>query len=214
MNQSMKYKLLILCLIVIISGISLNVLAQKQKVILDCDLGGDIDDAYALALLISSPELEVLGVVMDHGNTPKRAQIACRMLYDAGLERIPVVVGRKTLDDYSNQFYWGEGFDKVQPIKQGAADFIIEQLKKYPDEVVLITIGPVPNIADVIDKDPEALKLAKHVYAMFGSFYMGYEKSPIPVAECNVISEVQAAKKNGYFRGKNHLCRTGYYHIC
>jgi hypothetical protein len=41
--------------------------AQKQKIILDCDLGGDIDDAYALALVLSSPEFDVLGIVMDYG---------------------------------------------------------------------------------------------------------------------------------------------------
>jgi inosine-uridine nucleoside N-ribohydrolase len=182
-------------LCMLIFCLSLNVSAQKQKVILDSDLGGDIDDAFALALILASPEIELLGVVMDHGNTPERAQIACRMLYETGMEKIPVLVGRKTNDSYSDQFYWGEGFDKVQPSKQSAADFIIEQLKKYPNEVILITIGPVPNMSDIIDKDPGALKLAKHVYSMFGSFYMGYNSSPVPVPECNVVSDVKASKK-------------------
>ncbi|MGA2408296.1 MAG: nucleoside hydrolase [Bacteroidales bacterium] len=191
----MKKIALNLFLLIVIAGLSFNVFAQKQKVILDSDLGGDIDDAYALALLLASPELDILGVVMDYGNTPKRAQIACRMLYETGRENIPVVVGRKTGDDYSYQFYWGEGFDKVQPVKQAAADFIIEQLKKYPNEVILITIGPVPNMADILDKDPGALKLAKHVYSMYGSFYMGYDSSPIPSAEANVKADVNASKK-------------------
>lgn len=62
------------------SGISK--LWQKQKVIFDCDLGDDIDDAFALALVIASPEFEVLGITMAYGNTPERAKIACRMLYD------------------------------------------------------------------------------------------------------------------------------------
>lgn len=191
----MKKKLLILCCLIIISGLSFNVSAQKQKVILDCDLGGDIDDAYALGLLLSSPELDILGVVMDDGNTPKRAQIACRMVYEAGREDIPIVIGRKTRDDYSNQFYWGEGFDKVQPVKKAGSDFIIEQLKKYPNEIILITVGPVPNMADILDKDPAALKLAKHVYSMFGSFYMGYDGSPVPSAEWNVVADVNSSKR-------------------
>ncbi|MCK9410796.1 MAG: nucleoside hydrolase [Prolixibacteraceae bacterium] len=191
----MKKIVLNLFLLVIISGLSFNAFAQKQKVIFDCDLGGDIDDAYALSLLIASPELEILGVVMDFGNTPKRAQIACRMLYETGLENIPVVIGRKTEDTYYNQFYWGEGFDKIKPVKQGAADFIIEQLKKYPNEVILITVGPVPNMSDILDKEPGALKLAKHVYSMFGSFYMGRNSSPIPANEYNVAQDISAAKK-------------------
>jgi purine nucleosidase len=191
----MKKIVLNLFLLIVISGLSSNAFAQKQKVILDTDLGGDIDDAFALALLISSPELEILGVVMDYGNTPKRAQIACRMLYETGRENIPVVIGRKTNDIYYNQFYWGEGFDKIQPVKQAGADFIIGQLKKYPNEVILITIGPVPNMGDILDKDPGALKLAKHVYSMFGSFYMGYGSNSIPSTEYNVVQDVSASKK-------------------
>jgi len=117
------------------------------------------------------------------------------MLYETGMENIPVVTGRKTNDSYSNQFIWGEGFDKVRPVKQSAADFIIEQLKKYPDEIILITVGPVPNMADIIDKDPGALKLAKHIYSMFGSFYMGYGNNPIPSAEWNTRADVASSKK-------------------
>ena len=176
----------------------------KQKVILDTDLGGDIDDAFALALILCSPEFEVLGIILDHGLTEKRGQVACKMLYELGLEHIPVAVGRQTvsvvgvdneLPDISPQFFWAEGFDKVKPIEQSAADFIIENLYKYPNEVIIFTIGPVPNMADVIKKDPEALKLAKKIYSMFGSFYMGYGKHPVPSAEWNVRADVESAKK-------------------
>ena len=177
--------------------------AEKQKIIFDCDLGGDIDDAFAVALILCSPEFEVLGFVMDHGNTPKRAQVACRMLYECGLEHIPVVMGRHTsiivgeeteLAGDSHQFAWAEGFDKVKPIKQNAADFIIENLRKYPNEIILFTVGPVPNIRAVIEKDPNALKLAKRVVSMFGSFYMGYATGSKPVPEWNVRADIGSAK--------------------
>jgi purine nucleosidase len=167
---------------------------EKQKIIFDCDLGGDIDDAFAFALILASPEFEVLGFVMDQGDTPKRAQVACRMLYEVGREDIPVVVGRKTNDYFTSQFHWAEGFDAVKPVEQDAADFIIENLRKYPDEVVLFTVGPVPNMMDVIKKDPEALKLAKQIYCMFGSFYMGYDTGPIISPEWNVRGDEEAAK--------------------
>jgi inosine-uridine nucleoside N-ribohydrolase len=117
------------------------------------------------------------------------------MLYEAGRENIPVVVGRKTKEQYSNQFYWGEGFDKVIPVDQSAADFIIEKIRKYPHEIILFTVGPVPNIADVLDKDPEVLKLTKRIYSMFGSFYVGYNKKPTPDKEWNVRADVEASKK-------------------
>lgn len=168
--------------------------AEKQKIIFDCDLGDDIDDAFALAMVLTSPEFEILGLVMDYGNTPERARIACRMLYETGREDIPVVVGRQTREHYSAQFNWGKGFDKVQPIEQSGVDFIIENLRRYPNEVILITVGPVPNMMDIIRKDAEALKLAKHVYSMYGSFYMGYGTGPVPDAEWNVRADVEASK--------------------
>ena len=177
---------------------------QKQKIILDTDLGGDIDDAFALALILCSPEFEVLGFVMDHGLTQERARIACKMLYETGHENIPVVVGRQTpliigQDEhpapYNDQFYWARGFDRIKPIDTPAQDFIIDNLRKYPDEIILFTVGPVPNIADVIRKDPEALKLAKHIYSMFGSFYIGYGGKSEPDAEWNVRADVESAKR-------------------
>ncbi|NQT27919.1 nucleoside hydrolase [candidate division KSB1 bacterium] len=175
----------------------------KQKIIFDCDLAGDVDDAYAVALVLSSPEFEVLGLVMDHGHTPGRAKVACRLLYETGRENIPVIVGRHTPGMVgqdkepagpSNQFVWGEGFDKVKPSKENASDFIIRNLRKYPNEVILFTVGPVPNMQDVIMKDPEALKLAKKVVSMFGSFYMGYSGGPIPDAEWNVKADVKSSQ--------------------
>jgi inosine-uridine nucleoside N-ribohydrolase len=171
---------------------------------LDCDLAGDIDDAFAVSLVLASPELEVLGLVMDHGNTVGRARVACRLLYELGLENIPVVVGRLTpgivgesqgVAGDSGQFIWGKGFEKVKPIEQPAADFILGKLREYPNEIVLFTVGPVCNIADLLQKDPQCLKLAKRVVSMFGSFYMGYDSGPIPSAEWNVRADVQAGRR-------------------
>lgn len=143
---------------------------------------------------------------MDHGLTDKRAQVAGKILYMTNREDIPIVVGRKTSQvigsdkpaEYSGQYYWAEGFNKVRPISKSASEFIIENLRKYPDEVILITVGPVTNIGDVIRKDPEALKLAKHVYSMFGSFYTGYgtveDPNPVITQEWNVRGDSEASK--------------------
>jgi inosine-uridine nucleoside N-ribohydrolase len=178
--------------------------AGKQKVIFDCDLAGDVDDAFALALVLTSPEFEVLGIVLDHGNTHGRARVACRMLYELGLEHIPVVVGRPTpsvvgesteIAGESSQFIWGHGFDKLKPVEQSAADFIVAKLRQFPGEVVLFTVGPVCNMQDVLQKDPDVLKQAKKVVSMFGSFFMGYDTGPVPSAEWNVRADVGAARK-------------------
>jgi purine nucleosidase len=159
---------------------------EKQKIILDCDLGGDIDDAFAVALVLVSPEFEVLGLVMDHGHTTGKAKIACRLLYETGRGDIPVIVGRHTpgsvgketvLAGESHQYAWAKGFNRIEPATENAADFIIRNLHKYPNEVILFTVGPVPNMQDVLKKDPDALKLAKKIVSMFGSFYMDMAKT-------------------------------------
>ncbi len=166
----------------------------KQKIIFDCDVGGDVDDAYAIALLLTSPEFDILGIVMDSGDTPRRAQVACRLLYETGREEIPVIVGRKTWDNYDNQFHWAEGFDKLKPSPGNAADFILKNLRKYPGEIILFTVGPVSNIADILKKDPQALKLTKRVVSMFGSFYMGYDGGAKTDAEWNVKADIAASQ--------------------
>src|SRR5262245_61012004 len=119
---------------------------EKQKIIFDCDLAGDIDDAFALSLVLASPELEVVGLVMDHGNTAGRARVACRLLYEVGRETIPVTIGRSTplivgeqtgVAGDAAQFTWGQGFEKLKPLSQPGADFIISKLRQFPHEIVL-----------------------------------------------------------------------------
>lgn len=178
--------------------------AQKQKVIFDCDLGGDIDDAFALALLLTSQEeVEILGITLDHGNTPGRGEMAMKLLYETGMDHIPVylgdhtpsVVGEQTdLEGPSAQMIWSGGFDRILPEQEHAADFMIRMLNRYPGEVILFTVGPVDNISVMLDKDPDILKKAKRVVSMFGSIEKGYGGGE-PSAEWNVRGNISAGKK-------------------
>lgn len=183
-----------LVLFLLVGAFNVAAFAEKQKVILDCDLGDDIDDAFAVGLVLASPEFDVLGLAMDYGDTERRGRVACRMLEALGLDEIPVVLGRKTGEGKAPQLDWGNGFDRVVPVEESASDFIIRNLRENPGEVILFTVGPVPNIQDVVAKDPEALGLAKRVVSMFGSFYMGYRSSPVPSPEWNVRADVPAAR--------------------
>jgi purine nucleosidase len=171
--------------------------AEKIKIIFDTDLAGDIDDAFAHALVQVSPEFEVLGITTADGYTDLRAKVSCRMLYECGQENIPVFVGRKTRagSPIPRQMHWGDGFDKLKPVNQPAAEFIISMLRKYPGQITVISVGPVTNLANVIDKDQAAWKMVKEVYSMFGSFYMGYDGGPVPDPEWNVYADVESAKK-------------------
>jgi inosine-uridine nucleoside N-ribohydrolase len=159
-----------------------------MKVILDTDIGDDIDDAWALAFLISHQDFEPLGVTIAHGNTPARAPIACKMLYLAGRSYIPVVLGRKTGNSVSYQYTWAEDFEKVKPVRTDAASFLVEMARRYPGEVTLIAVGPLQNVADALRLEPQLGKYLKRVVLMSGCVYGTATDPAKPVPEYNVYA--------------------------
>ena len=160
----------------------------RLKVLLDTDIGTDIDDAWALGLLMVSPQVELVGVTISDGNTEARAKVAAKLLHAGGRDEVPVAVGRATAppDSVDYQFTWAEDFTTVRPIAQSAADFIVETLRRHPGEITLLAVGPLQNIADALRKEPNLGALAKRVVLMSGSIG-GNVWSPTPVAEWNVV---------------------------
>ena len=169
---------------------------QRQKVIFDCDLGDDIDDAYALGYLLTLQDrYEILGITTCYGRTDDRAILAQKFLAVTGETQIPVYVGKNTASSseranwYADQFYWAKGSPLTKK-PQGATDFIRSQLKKYPGEVIIFSVGPVTNLAPLGSE----LQKAKAIYAMFGSFQIGYDGSLKINSEWNVLCDIPAAK--------------------
>jgi purine nucleosidase len=167
--------------------------AQRVKVILDTDIGGDIDDAWALGLAMRSPALELLGVTITDGDTPARAKVACKLLHAGRRDDVPVAVGRKTHDHAEFQFAWAEDFTGKQPIAQAAADFIIDAVRKQPGEITLVAVGPLQNVADALRKDPGIAKLFKRVVLMSGSIAASaWHSAAVP--EWNVVASAPDAQ--------------------
>ena len=160
----------------------------RHKILLDTDIGSDIDDAWALGLLIASPEVDLIGVTISDGNTPARAKVACKLLHVTGRGEVPVAVGRQTdpPDQVDYQFTWAEDFTAKQPLKQSAADFIVEQLRQAPGEITLIAVGPLQNVADALRQEPGLGRLAKRIVLMSGSIGANAWSSR-PLAEWNVV---------------------------
>ena len=158
------------------------------KVILDTDIATDIDDAWALGLAMTSPEFELLAVTISDGNTTARARVACKLLHIAGHGDVPVAVGRPTPPpagiDY--QFAWAEDFTAKRPVIQPAAQLIVDTARRFPNEVTLIAVGPLQNVADALRLEPRLPKLLKRVVLMSGSI-RGSAWSPAPMAEWNVV---------------------------
>jgi purine nucleosidase len=168
---------------------------EKLKVLLDTDIASDIDDAWALGLLVASPQVELVGVTITDGDTPGRAKVACKLLHNVGRDDVPVAVGRQTPPpsqmDY--QFTWAEDFTAKQPIAEPAADFIVETLRRHPGEITLIAVGPLQNVADALRKEPRLGTLARRVVLMSGSIG-GNAWSPVAVPEWNVVRSTADAQ--------------------
>jgi inosine-uridine nucleoside N-ribohydrolase len=168
---------------------------SRMKVILDTDIGDDIDDAWALAFVLAHKGFEPLGVTVSHGNTPARARMACKMLHLTGRGNLGVFVGRQTdQKEYSHQFTWAEDFEGKKPEKQPAADFIVQTIKRYPGQVTLIAVGPLENVADGLRREPQLGKYVKRVVLMSGCIYGTAEKPSAAVREYNVYASTSDAQ--------------------
>src|SRR5215472_12893885 len=137
---------------------------QTEKVIIDTDIGDDIDDAFAVALALKSPELEILGITTTFGDTETRAKLLDRLLGEAGRSDIPVAVGIPTdAKTALGQRPYAEGGHFARSSHPKAVDFILEQIRKNPGEITLVTIGPLVNVGAIIDRDPETFRKLKRV---------------------------------------------------
>lgn len=173
----------------------------SEKIIIDTDIGDDVDDAFAVALALRSPEFEILGITTTFGDTETRARLADRLLGEAGRQDIPVAAGTPT--HAANQFTqrrYAEGGHFARPTHPKAVDFILEQIHRYPGQVTLIAIGPLVNVGALIDKDPEAFHKLRRVVLMGGSIYrgygdMGYFPPHGPQAEWNIVNDIPSAQK-------------------
>jgi len=173
---------------------------SAEKVIIDTDIGDDIDDAFAVALALRSPELEILGISTTFGDTETRAKLVDRMLGEAGRTDITVAVGIPTdAKTALGQRPYAEGGHFARSSHPKAVDFILEQIRKNPGEITLVTIGPLVNVGAIIDRDPETFRKLKRVVMMGGSVDRGYGDpySPNTPAqpEWNIKNDIRSAQK-------------------
>ena len=165
-------------------------------VILDTDIGDDIDDTWALVLALKSPEIDLRLVVTDYGNTEARAKIVARVLELAGRTDVPIGVGIKESDEESPQADWVRGFDlakyRGRVLKDGV-QALVDTVMAAEGPMTLVAIGPPPNLKAALERKPRiAGKL--RLCGMYGSLHRGYDGKPKPEPEWNVKARPPAAR--------------------
>jgi inosine-uridine nucleoside N-ribohydrolase len=169
---------------------------MPAKILLDTDIGSDIDDAVCLAYLLANPDCDLLGITTVTGDTIKRASMASVLCKVAG-KNIPIFPGAENplliaqkqpdvpqaaaLSRWKHETRFPEG---------EAVDFLRRTIRKHPGEIILLGIGPLTNIAALFAADQEIPRLLKGLYLMCGVF-----TNPIaglPVLEWNAMLDPTA----------------------
>jgi purine nucleosidase len=147
--------------------------AAPQLAIIDTDIGDDIDDAFAVALALRSPELHILGITTAYGDTELRAQLLDRYLGAIGRADIPVAAGVATphTNVFTQAAYAHQAPERKHP---DAVAFLLDQIRAHPGQITLIAIGPLFNVQAAIERDPATFRQLRRVVIMGGSIYRGY----------------------------------------
>ncbi|AQW20848.1 nucleoside hydrolase [Lentilactobacillus curieae] len=197
-------------------------MAQK-KMILDLDTG--IDDAMAIAYAVASPEVDLIGIVGSYGNlyVEDGAINSLKILELLGVTDVPVYVGlsHSSEDDHfdrmpvSAQIHGENGIGEVElpapsrPVESknpdDAIDFLIDSVKKYGKDLILVPTGPLTNLDAAIQKDPSITKEIGNVTIMGGALTVPGNVSN--VTEANIQQDAAAA--NRVFTSPLHLTMVG-----
>jgi inosine-uridine nucleoside N-ribohydrolase len=166
-------------------------------IVVDTDIGTDIDDAFALALVMKCPELHLLGVTTVSGDAVARARLAAKFLAVAGgrWARIPVYAGASSAPQPLGQARWAAGFSGPTFHSSGAVRFLRETIERHPGKVTVVAIAQLTNIADLLQGDPAIARDIPRIALMGGAIAMGYGgPGSAPQPEWNIRSDIAAAQ--------------------
>jgi inosine-uridine nucleoside N-ribohydrolase len=167
------------------------------KVLLDTDIGTDVDDAVALAYLLSHRDCELLGITTVTGEAAKRASLASILCKAAGKD-IPIYPGAEhPMQGEQRQPIAQQAVvlpnwphESKFPLNQ-AVDFLADTIRSYPGEVFLLTIGPLTNIGTLFSKHPDVPELLAGLVLMGGSFGDHFENERV---EWNIAGDRLASE--------------------
>ena len=171
---------------------------MTTKILLDTDIGSDIDDAVCLAYLLNQPECELLGITTVSGEGLERAMLASALCRVAGKSipiypgpELPLLVAPRQPHAAQAEALQRWPHDASMSFQQGQAiEFMRQTIREHPHEVILLAIGPLTNVALLFRADAEIPSLLKGLVMMCGSFG-GHPRFGGP--EWNVLQDPHAA---------------------
>ena len=181
----------------VLAGTAAVAAPARVPVVLDTDIGDDIDDTFALLMLLRSRELDLKLVVTDFGDTVYRARLAAKLLTAFGRPDVPVGVGVRQNEKPGSQAGWLGDYALASyagKVHEDGVQALIDTVMKSKETVTIVAIGPAPNLEAALQREPRIAERARFV-GMYGSLYRGYGNAPTPQAEWNVRSAVPAFRR-------------------
>jgi purine nucleosidase len=173
-------------------------MADRIPLLLDTDIGSDIDDALCLTYLLAEPRCELLGITTVTGQPQQRAMLADAICRAAGRTDVPVRSGcdRPLLFEQKQKLApqaevlgrWPHG-DSSAPYE--AVEFLRRTIRSRPGEVTLLTIGPLTNVGLLFAVDPEVPSMLRRLVMMGGCYFQGrteWNTSGDPIASALVFA--------------------------
>ena len=170
---------------------------EKIPVIFDTDICDDIDDTWALALLVQSSEFDVKLITVAVGDTSSKAKTVAKFLEIVGRTDIPIGIGVKHREGAHRQDAWARDYKLSSypgTIYEDGVQALIDTIMKSREPIKVIAVGPLPNIAAALEREPRIAEKAEFV-GMHGSVRRGYGGNPKPSPEYNVKAYVKEAQK-------------------
>ena len=184
-----------------VMGIAADPPRERIPILLDTDIGSDVDDAFALGLALTDPSLDLRGVTTVSGEAENRAWIVCRFLTAVGRRDIPVAWGRDPQPD--QPVNWQIQYRRhpavifnrsVKPVKESAVELLYSKLKAEPGKLTIVAVGPLTNVARLLNEHPDCKLWIKRIVLMGGSVRAGFAPKSPPEAEWNIKLDAAAAK--------------------
>lgn len=168
--------------------------AQRTPIVLDTDIGSDIDDAFAVAMILQSKQLDLKAVTTVSGDTQARARIVAKMLTEGGKPSIPVAAGAPDQKPAFAQARWAEGFTGPDLVAESAVDLLKQAIDSENNRMVVVAIGPLTNVAALLRQHPEERGRIREIVLMGGSIAHGYTPGSGATAEYNIAADPAAAR--------------------
>ncbi len=152
---------------------------MEHRLILDTDIGTDVDDLLTLAMVPGLPSVVLDAVTVVYGDTDLRARMTAAACRRMGLG--PSIHRGCEQPLSAKPVMWagheGAGFDALDglaPAPHDAVDLLVDRVAAAPGEIDVLAIGPLTNIAAAIDRSPDFVRSVRHLTVMGGEFARGW----------------------------------------